>query len=79
MLCRNLNTTKGFLKAIDTINKLNPNFVLSGGDNVKDASGQSWERSDSFEYELRLKFYFTTTYSIIISLYIKTLQSGKLK
>jgi len=42
-----LNATKGFLQAIDTANKLNPNFVLTGGDLVKDASGQTWERSDS--------------------------------
>jgi 3',5'-cyclic AMP phosphodiesterase CpdA len=42
-----LNGTEGFLQAIDTANKLNPDFVLTGGDLVKDASGQTWERSDS--------------------------------
>ncbi|MEZ5103949.1 MAG: metallophosphoesterase [Draconibacterium sp.] len=41
------NATKGLLQAIDTINKLAPDFVLTGGDNIMDALAQSWERSDS--------------------------------
>lgn len=41
------NATKGFLQAIDTINKLSPDFVLTGGDNIMDALAQTYERSDS--------------------------------
>ncbi len=41
------NATEGLLQAIDTINKLAPDFVITGGDNIMDALGQSWERSDS--------------------------------
>jgi len=28
------HATEGFLQAIDTINKLAPDFVISGGDNI---------------------------------------------
>lgn len=45
------NATKGFLQAIDTINKLAPDFVLTGGDNIMDALGQTYGRSDSL-YDL---------------------------
>ena len=41
------HATEGLLQAIDTINKLAPDFVLTGGDNIMDALGQNWERSDS--------------------------------
>jgi 3',5'-cyclic AMP phosphodiesterase CpdA len=41
------NATEGFLQAIDTINKLAPDFVLTGGDNIMDALGQTYGRSDS--------------------------------
>lgn len=41
------NATKGLLQAIDTINKLAPDFVLTGGDNIMDALGQTYGRSDS--------------------------------
>jgi 3',5'-cyclic AMP phosphodiesterase CpdA len=41
------SATEGFLQAIDTINKLAPDFVLTGGDNIMDALGQTYERSDS--------------------------------
>ncbi len=41
------NATEGLLQAIDTINKINPDFVLTGGDNIMDALGESYERSDS--------------------------------
>jgi 3',5'-cyclic AMP phosphodiesterase CpdA len=41
------NATQGFLQAIDTINKLAPDFVLTGGDNIMDALGQTYSRSDS--------------------------------
>ncbi|MCK9411243.1 MAG: metallophosphoesterase [Prolixibacteraceae bacterium] len=39
--------TEGLLQAIDTINKLNPDFVITGGDNVADASNQKFGRADS--------------------------------
>ncbi|OFX26823.1 MAG: hypothetical protein A2041_06445 [Bacteroidetes bacterium GWA2_31_9b] len=41
------NATIGFKQAIDSINKLNPDFVLTGGDQIMDALGQSYQRSDS--------------------------------
>ncbi|WP_163323559.1 metallophosphoesterase family protein [Draconibacterium mangrovi] len=41
------NATEGFSQAIDTINSLNPDFVLTGGDNIMDALGQTYEVSDS--------------------------------
>jgi 3',5'-cyclic AMP phosphodiesterase CpdA len=37
---------EGFHMAIDTVNKLNPDFVLTGGDLIMDALGQSWDRAD---------------------------------
>ena len=41
------NAIEGFLQAIDTINSLKPDFVLTGGDNIMDALGQTYEISDS--------------------------------
>jgi len=41
------NAVEGFQKAIDTINKLNPDFVLTGGDLVMDVLNQTYGRSDS--------------------------------
>jgi len=41
------HATEGFLQAIDTINKLAPDFVISGGDNIMDALGQTYGRADS--------------------------------
>ena len=41
------NATEGLLQAIDTINKLAPDFVISGGDNIMDALGQTYGRADS--------------------------------
>lgn len=41
------NATEGFLQAIDTINKLAPDFVISGGDNIMDALGQTYGKADS--------------------------------
>lgn len=38
---------EGFQQAIDTINKLAPGFVLTGGDNIMDALGQTYSKSDS--------------------------------
>jgi len=37
----------GFLQAIDTINQLKPDFVITGGDLIMDALGTSYGRADS--------------------------------
>lgn len=41
------DAVKGFRQAIDTINKLNPDFVITGGDLVMDALDQTHARVDS--------------------------------
>lgn len=41
------NAVKGFFKAIDRINSLNPDFVIAGGDLVMDAPGQRYGKADS--------------------------------
>jgi len=41
------NAVEGFNQAIDSVNKLNPDFVITGGDLVMDVLGQSYSRSDS--------------------------------
>lgn len=41
------NAEAGFRKAIDTVNKINPDFVITGGDLIMDALGQTYGRSDS--------------------------------
>jgi len=41
------NAVEGFKKAIDTVNKLQPDFVITGGDNIMDAFKQTFVRSDS--------------------------------
>ncbi len=48
---------EGLSQAIDTINNLNPDFVITGGDNIMDALGVSFERSDSLYnlYEQTIK------------------------
>ena len=38
---------EGFRLAIDTLNKLNPDFVITGGDLVMDVLDQSYGRADS--------------------------------
>lgn len=45
------NAPKGFQQAIDTVNKLKPAFVITGGDLIMDALGQSRSRADSL-YQL---------------------------
>ena len=40
------NAVEGFNQAIDTVNKLNPDFVITGGDLVMDVLGQDFERSE---------------------------------
>ena len=42
---------EGFRAAIDSVNTVNPDFVITGGDLIMDALGQTWERSDSL-YDL---------------------------
>ncbi len=42
-----LNAVAGFQMAIDTINQIRPDFVLTGGDLVMDALDQSYGRVDS--------------------------------
>jgi len=46
-LTREKNATIGFSQAIDTINKLAPDFVLTGGDNIMDALAVSYAGADS--------------------------------
>lgn len=38
---------EGTLQAIDSLNKIGPDFVITGGDLIMDALGKSWERADS--------------------------------
>jgi len=38
---------EGFRQAAQVVNELKPDFVITGGDLIMDALGQSWERSDS--------------------------------
>jgi Icc protein len=49
-----LSAVEGFQKAIDTINLLNPDFVLTGGDLVMDALDETYGRVDSL-YQLYIK------------------------
>jgi len=41
------NAPAGFKQAIDTVNMLNPDFVITGGDQIMDALGQKQSRADS--------------------------------
>ncbi len=41
------NAPEGFKQAIDTLNKMKPDFVITGGDLIMDALEQSYGRSDS--------------------------------
>ncbi len=41
------NAIQGFTQAMDSINEFNPDFVITGGDLVMDALGQSYGRADS--------------------------------
>jgi len=44
-----LEAVEGFRKAIDTINALHPDFVLTGGDLVMDALDETYGRADPLE------------------------------
>jgi 3',5'-cyclic AMP phosphodiesterase CpdA len=41
------NAVEGFRQAIDTINKIHPDFVITGGDLVMDVLNQTYGRADS--------------------------------
>lgn len=49
-----LNAVSGFSQALDSVNRLKPDFILTGGDLIMDALGQSYERSDSL-YKLYIE------------------------
>jgi Icc protein len=60
------NAEAGFRAAITRVNELNPEFVITGGDLVMDALGQSWGRADtlyniynSMLKEFKMPFYNT--------------------
>lgn len=42
-----LRASEGFSKAIDKVNELSPDFVITGGDLIMDALGVAYERADS--------------------------------
>jgi len=42
-----LRAPEGFKQAIDSVNRLNPDFVITGGDLIMDALGQRYGRADS--------------------------------
>jgi 3',5'-cyclic AMP phosphodiesterase CpdA len=42
-----LDGVEGFRKAIDAVNEINPDFVLTGGDLIHDALDQTYGRADS--------------------------------
>jgi len=48
------NAVQGFTQALDTVNMLNPDFILTGGDLIMDALTQSYGRADSL-YNLYLE------------------------
>jgi 3',5'-cyclic AMP phosphodiesterase CpdA len=41
------DAVKGFTQALDTVNALNPDFIITGGDLIMDALDQSYGRADS--------------------------------
>ena len=61
-----LNAVEGFLQAIDTINDLKPDFVITGGDMIMDALRQRYGKADSLytlyqetEKSLKMPVYHT--------------------
>ncbi|NQU85682.1 MAG: metallophosphoesterase [Mariniphaga sp.] len=71
--------TEGFLQAIDTINKIKPDFVLTGGDLIADALGQTYGRSDSLYNlyketitELNMPVYNTIGNHEVFGLYVES-------
>lgn len=70
---------KAFSKAIAEANKLQPDFVLTGGDNIMDALGQDWGRSDSLYHifqsmveQLSCRIYTTLGNHDVFGLYEKS-------
>ena len=54
------NAGQGFRQAIDTVNKLDPDFVITGGDQIMDALGQTESRADSlYDMYIELSGLFT--------------------
>ena len=41
------NAVQGFEQALDSVNSLKPDFIITGGDQIMDALGQSYGRADS--------------------------------
>jgi len=58
------NAVRGFTQALDSINKLNPDFIITGGDLIMDALGQRYSRADSL-YNL----YSEVSSAIMIPIY----------
>lgn len=42
-----LNAVNGLIMALDSVNRLNPDFIITGGDLIMDALAQSYGRADS--------------------------------
>jgi len=57
----------GFNKAIERVNKLNPDFVVTGGDLIMDALGVSFERADSLYtiYDSMLQLFHMPVYNTL--------------
>ncbi len=73
------NAVSGFLKAIDLINKLNPDFVIAGGDQIMDALAQRHSRADSLYTlyqetagEFRMPLYNTLGNHEIYGIYVRS-------
>ena len=73
------NVVQAFHMAIDSVNHLNPDFVITGGDNIMDALGQSWGRSDNLYtlFDSILKEFNSPVYTTlgnhdIFGLYLKS-------
>ena len=71
-----LNAVEGFRQAIDTVNKLNPDFVITGGDLIGDALAASFERADALyklykevSSELKMPVYNTMGNHEVFGLY----------
>jgi 3',5'-cyclic AMP phosphodiesterase CpdA len=62
-----LRSAEGFQQAIDSVNRIHPDFVITGGDLIMDALGQTYERSDSLYtmYESMLKRFNMPVYNTI--------------
>ncbi len=61
------NAIEGFKKAIQKVNEINPDFVLTGGDLIMDALGVNYERADSLYkiYSELIKLIKTPVYNTI--------------